>query len=123
MHETEKGCRVTSDCGERVTIVRMIRPVTIAVHLIFSGYGTWLPNDPRGSGSDEVRKLELDDLGPIHFGRKAEQPSRDELRAFHRGRVGYVRKNPIREGLPGQQWPFVIPYDGWPEHRRKRDGG
>ena len=53
------------------------RPVTIAVHLIFSGYGTWLPNDPRGSGSDETRKPELDDLGPIHFGRKAEQPSRE----------------------------------------------
>ena len=65
-------------------IPRMFRPVTIAVHLIFSGYGTWLPNDPRGSGSDEVRKPDLDDPGPIHFGRKSEQPSRDELRAFHR---------------------------------------
>jgi hypothetical protein len=202
-------------------IPRMFRPVTIAVHLIFSGYGTWLPNDPRGSGSAEVRKPELDDLGEIHFGRKPEQPSRDELRAFHReaaghlafstfwfdveirsaigagfgetvyrkgytcwacavcsnhahllvrthrddavtmwdafandsraavialrqhdpahplwssrpyrvflqtpdavrGRVDYVRKNPLKEGLPAQLWPFVLPYDGWPEHRRKR---
>src|SRR3954447_8982485 len=68
----------------------MFRPVTIAVHLIFSGYGTWLPNDPRGSGSDETRKPELDDLGPLHFGRKSIQPSREELRAFHREAAGHL---------------------------------
>ena len=62
----------------------MSQPLVIAYHLIWTAYGWWLPNDPRGSGSDEVRKDELDDLGPIHFGRKSEQPSRDELRAFHR---------------------------------------
>lgn len=30
------------------------RPI-IAHHLILHGYGHWFPNDPRGSGSDEVR--------------------------------------------------------------------
>ena len=56
----------------------------MAHHLVFSGYGTWLSNDLRGSGSSEIRKPEFEELGPIHFGRKIVQPSRPELRAFHR---------------------------------------
>jgi len=36
----------------------------IGSHLIFSAYGFWLPNDPRGSGSDFVRKFELYRYGP-----------------------------------------------------------
>ena len=56
----------------------------IANHLVLTGYGGWLANDPRGSGSVEVRKPELRDLGPVHLGRKAIQPSRHDLRAFHR---------------------------------------
>jgi REP element-mobilizing transposase RayT len=51
---------------------------------VLHGYGHWLSNDPRGSGSTEVRKDELQDLGEIHFGRKRVQPSREELRAFYR---------------------------------------
>jgi hypothetical protein len=58
--------------------------MVIAHHLVMNGYGTWLSNDLRGSGSTEVRKLELRDLGPIHFGRKLIQPTRSELKAFHR---------------------------------------
>lgn len=54
----------------------------IAHHLILTGYGHWLPNDPRGSGSIEVRQEKLADLGPIHFGRKTVQPSRNVLREF-----------------------------------------
>lgn len=56
----------------------------IAHHLILCGYGHWLPNDPRGSGSIEVGAEKLRDLGPIHFGRKAVQPPSDELREFYR---------------------------------------
>jgi len=56
----------------------------IAHHLILFGYGHWLPNDLRASGSDEVRIAELRDLAPIHRGRKRKQPSRNELREFHR---------------------------------------
>jgi REP element-mobilizing transposase RayT len=58
--------------------------VTLAVHLILTGYGHWLPNDLRGSGSSEVLKDELKDMGDIHHGRKRDQPSRDELKNFHR---------------------------------------
>src|SRR5439155_7880261 len=61
-----------------------LNDVVLASHLVFMGYGHWLPNDPRGSGSSEVRKPELKDLGAIHFGRKLDQPTRDELRAFFR---------------------------------------
>ena len=56
----------------------------IAHHLIFTGYGHWLPNDPRGSGSVDVRKDELRPLGPAHLGRKREQPPKHELRRFYR---------------------------------------
>jgi hypothetical protein len=56
----------------------------LASHLIFTGYGHWLPNDPRGSQSAEIRKDELGTLGEIHFGRKRIQPPRAELRNFHR---------------------------------------
>lgn len=197
--------------------------MTIAVHIVLSGYGTWFPNDPRGSGSTETRKDELRDLGDIHHGRKRHQPSRDELRRFFReaneeldhqplwfnepqrnaignafgelilrvgytvwacavcsnhahilvrthrnhamtirdafanasreallasnlvadvhpvwssrpywvlletpdevrGRIDYIRKNPLKEGLPLQHWDFVRPYDGWPLHKRERGG-
>ena len=33
--------------------------MAMATHVIFSAYGFWLPNDPRGSWSDFVRKWEL----------------------------------------------------------------
>ena len=36
----------------------------IANHLIFSAYGFWLPNDPRGSWSDFVGSWELYKFGP-----------------------------------------------------------
>jgi REP element-mobilizing transposase RayT len=58
--------------------------IVIAHHLILHGYGHWLPNDLRGSGSDEVREKRFSELGPIHYGRKKVQPPRDELREFFR---------------------------------------
>jgi len=56
--------------------------ITIGHHLILHGYGHWLPNDPRGSGSQEVRQDKLTSLGPVHFGRKRVQPPREALREF-----------------------------------------
>lgn len=57
----------------------------IAGHFIIVLYGHWAVNDPRGSGSSDFADLKFAPLGPIHFGRKpdGEQPTRDELRAFH----------------------------------------
>jgi len=34
-------------------------------------------------------------------------------------RIQYVEGNPLKEGLPRQNWPFVTPYDGWPFHKRR----
>ncbi|HJZ91148.1 MAG TPA: hypothetical protein VKE40_09765 [Gemmataceae bacterium] len=38
--------------------------MVIAYHVIMSAYGFWLPNDPRGSWSDNIRKFELLCFGP-----------------------------------------------------------
>lgn len=37
--------------------------MVLGYHLIISAYGFWLPNDPRGSGSDEVRADHLREFG------------------------------------------------------------
>jgi hypothetical protein len=193
---------------------------TIGVHLILTGYGHWLGNDIRGSNSTQLRDPRFNELGPIHYGRKPQQPSRYELREFMRqaeplllhkrvwfdeamrsalgaafgeiihkrgytcwacgvcsnhahlvvrthrdhadamwqafadgslhalrelaliatdhplwaenpyreliftpeyarNRVGYAEDNPPKEGLPRQFWPFVVPYDGWPFHKKQ----
>jgi hypothetical protein len=69
--------------------------VILASHFVLHGYGHWLSNDPRGSGSEAIRKDELTDLGPIHFGRKRVQPSREELRAFYRKAEPLLEFEPV----------------------------
>ena len=63
---------------------RAPRRVILASHLVFTGYAHWFPNDPRGTGSSEIRKDELKPLGDILPGRQYPQPPRDELRGFFR---------------------------------------
>jgi len=193
----------------------------IAYHLIWTNYGTWLANDPRGSGSSEIFTPALAELGKAHFGRKKVQPSRSAVREFYaeaegrlqfpvirfeaqqrnemgdafadvirkhrytcyacaimpehvhlvirkhkdsaeamidkfqdesrewfiergvvpRGhpvwtkngwrvfldspaevwaRIRYVEGNPFKDGLAAQRWPFVVPYDNWPFHKKGR---
>ena len=41
-----------------------LRPMIHGYHAIIVAHGTWLPNDPRGSWSDMVRKWELVRFGP-----------------------------------------------------------
>jgi len=38
--------------------------MVLGYHFIFSAYGFWLPNDPRGSWSDTIRNFELLKFGP-----------------------------------------------------------
>lgn len=45
-----------------------------AYHIIFTAYGFWLPNDPRGSWSDFVRSWEL-----LKFGRATKVTTRRSL--------------------------------------------
>lgn len=61
----------------------MNHPLVIAYHLIWTAYGWWLPNDPRGSGSRSIRSDVLAELGELHFGRKRVQPTGKVIREFY----------------------------------------
>lgn len=50
-------------------------PTVAAYHLIWTVYGYWLPNDPRGSMSKTIRNDVIAELGEIHYGRKRHQPA------------------------------------------------
>ena len=54
-----------------------------AYHLIWTAYGWWLPNDPRGSSSHEIRVEKIMPLGELHHGRKFVQPLPSEIRQFY----------------------------------------
>jgi REP element-mobilizing transposase RayT len=58
-------------------------PIVIGYHIMWTLYGWWLPNDPRGSTSCSIRNDLIGELGAIHFGRKAIQPASCELRRFY----------------------------------------
>jgi hypothetical protein len=54
-------------------------------HFIWTAYGWWLPNDPRGSSSHEIRVERIAELGDLHHGRKAVQPAGREIRPTKNG--------------------------------------
>lgn len=57
--------------------------MVVAHHLMWTLYGWWLPNDPRGSTSKTIHTDLLRDLGELHFGRKRIQPAGRDIRAFY----------------------------------------
>ena len=57
--------------------------MVIAHHLMWTLYGWWLPNDPRGSTSHAIHSNPLKDLGDLHFGRKRVQPTNRDIRRFY----------------------------------------
>src|SRR5436190_22636079 len=63
-------------------------------HLIWTAYGWWLPNDPRGSSSQEIRVEEISALGELHHGRKRLQPPAAEIRRFY-AQAGNDLKHPL----------------------------
>jgi REP element-mobilizing transposase RayT len=67
----------------------------LAHHLVWTAYGTWLGNDPRGSGSRNVYTPVLASLGEVHYGRRSVQPSRPTVREFY------------MEATPRLQFPVV----------------
>lgn len=69
----------------------MSQPLVIAYHLIWTAYGWWLPNDPRGSGSKTIRNDILAELGELHYGRKRMQPAGAEVRQFQERAVEVLR--------------------------------
>ena len=52
-------------------------------HLIWTAYGWWLPNDPRGSSSHEIGVEKIAELGNLHHGRKPIQPPGREIKQFY----------------------------------------
>jgi REP-associated tyrosine transposase len=70
------------------------RPLVIAHHIIWTCYGTWLPNDPRGSTSKVSRTDAIAELGELHYGRKRVQPLGRDIRAFYEA-ARRVLKHPI----------------------------
>jgi hypothetical protein len=80
--------------------------VIIAHHIILTGYAHWLPNDPRGSLSAELRTPALRALGEIHFGRRRDQPSPAALKAFYKAAEGLLR------------WPVL-----WFDHAKRQAVG
>jgi len=79
-----KGARPGLPLRGRNQPSKAARRVILASHLVLHGYGHWLSNDPRGSGSETTRKEALKDLGDIHHGRKRVQPPRKNLKQFYR---------------------------------------
>ena len=73
----------------------MPRPLVIAYHLIWSSYGAWLPNDPRGSMSTIIRNDLLRELGELHHRRKRIQVASDEIRDFYQSATP-ILEFPIR---------------------------
>lgn len=72
------------------------RPIVIAYHLIWTNYGNWLPNDPRGSGSHCVESHALAELGELHFGRRRIQPAPVAVRAFYQQAEPRLKHSVIR---------------------------
>lgn len=61
----------------------MSNPLVIAYHLIWTAYGWWLPNDPRGSFSKFICANVIAKLGELHYGRKKIQSASRDLRQFY----------------------------------------
>jgi REP element-mobilizing transposase RayT len=55
----------------------------IGYHLVWTAYGWWLPNDPRGSMSRSIACDVLAELGALHHGRKRVQPPSSVIRRFY----------------------------------------
>jgi REP element-mobilizing transposase RayT len=55
----------------------------IAHHLMWTAYGWWLPNDPRGSTSHFIASDVIASLGELHYGRRPIQPAGWAIRDFY----------------------------------------
>jgi REP element-mobilizing transposase RayT len=68
--------------------------MVVGYHLIWTAYGWWLPNDPRGSSSHEIRVETIATLGDLHHGRNVVQPRSAEIRRFY-AQAGDDLKHPL----------------------------
>jgi len=77
------------------------KPIVIAHHIMWTLYGWWLPNDPRGSTSRTIRNDLVAELGELHFGRKTVQPAGRHIRAFY-AQAAAVLKHPLLSFSPSE---------------------
>ena len=68
--------------------------MVIAYHSIFTTYGTWLPNDPRGSFSKAVYSEELQFLGAVQYGRQYPQPDWPAVSRFRKAAAPQLKRPP-----------------------------
>jgi REP element-mobilizing transposase RayT len=68
--------------------------MVLGYHLVWTAYGWWLPNDPRGSMSHCIESDVIAQLGELHYGRKKVQPASREIRRFYE-RAKDVLKYPL----------------------------
>lgn len=70
--------------------------MTLSWHLVWTVYGWWFPNDPRGSWSAEVWSPSLQCLGSVEErGRRLAQPSRQQLRNWFSTAQKHLKYRPI----------------------------
>ena len=67
------------------------RVMVLGYHLIFTAYGWWLPNDPRGSLSKTIHSDVIAELGELHYGRKRVQPASSTIRQFYNEATSALR--------------------------------
>jgi REP element-mobilizing transposase RayT len=58
--------------------------MVIAYHLMWTAYGYWFPNDPRGSMSKSIACDVIAELGEVHYGRKKVQPAASVIKDFRK---------------------------------------
>jgi REP element-mobilizing transposase RayT len=64
--------------------IRIGPRTVLGYHLVWTKYGWWLPNDPRGSMSHTIACDVISELGELHYGRKRVQPTSREIRTFYK---------------------------------------
>ena len=69
--------------------------MVIAYHAIFTTYGTWLPNDPRGSFSKEIYNEQLRALAKLRYGRQNLQPPKELVRRFWAAAAPRISRTPF----------------------------
>ncbi len=68
--------------------------MVVGYHLIWTAYGWWRPNDPRGSSSHDVRVERIAPLGDLRHGRKVVQPPSAQIKRFYE-QVGDELSHPL----------------------------
>lgn len=82
------------------------QPLVIAHHLMWTLYGWWLPNDPRGSTSQTIRNDLIAELGTLHYGRRQVQPAGREIRTFYE-QAAATLSHPLLEFSPREFSPVA----------------